>query len=324
MTKKLYEYDIDDQLEIILLIEQSEQKIARNGKPFLAITFQDKSGKMNGMYWDVKDDEAERFSPGTIVSVKGRRELYNGQPQLKIMGLQTIPADQAPSIQEFVESAPMTTEEMITEIQEVLSEIENENYARIIRYLLNKYHPQYFYSPAAKSLHHAYSGGLAFHTLSILKLAQTIVKQYSNINASLLYSGAILHDLGKIREMTGPIGTEYTIEGNLLGHIVMVDEEITLACHELEIDDRAEEIILLKHMILSHHGQLEYGSPVRPRLLEAEILNRLDDLDASITMISDALGRTNDGTFSERLFGMDNRTFYKAQSNSEDSSPKVI
>lgn len=145
----------------------------------------------------------------------------------------------------------------------------------------------------------------------MLRLAKFIAEQYPEINKPLLYSGVILHDLGKVMELSGAMSTEYTLEGNLIGHIVIVDEEITKACLALKIDDKSEDIILLKHMILAHHGQLEYGSPVRPRLREAEVLHQIDNIDASINMLNVALNRTEPGTFTERIFGMDNRAFYK-------------
>ena len=125
----------------------------------------------------------------------------------------------------------------------------------------------------------------------------------------------ILHDSGKTMELTGAIGTEYTLKGNLLGHIVIMDEEITKACEELGIDENQEDVLLLKHLVLAHHGKLEYGSPVRPQLLEAEVLHHIDLLDATITMMSNALDKTEPGAFSERVFGLDNRSFYKPLSH---------
>ncbi|EPC85478.1 3'-5' exoribonuclease yhaM, partial [Lacticaseibacillus paracasei subsp. paracasei CNCM I-4649] len=134
--------------------------------------------------------------------------------------------------------------------------------------------------------HHAFAGGLAFHTLSILRLAKSVVQQYSSLNKSLLYAGAILHDLGKTIELSGPISTDYTVEGNLIGHIVLIDEQIVLAAQQLKIDINAEDMLLLRHVVLAHHGLLEYGSPVRPELLEAQVLHDLDELDASINMMT--------------------------------------
>ena len=135
------------------------------------------------------------------------------------------------------------------------------------------------------------------------------------INSSLLYSGVILHDMGKTVELSGPTATSYTLAGNLVGHIVLIDEQIVEACHELKISENQEDVLLLRHMILAHHGLLEYGSPVRPHILEAEVLHQIDQLDASIQMLSQALKHTKPGQFSEKIFGMDGRAFYRPEND---------
>ena len=209
----------------------------------------------------------------------------------------------------------MTKEEMEEEVNQIMFDITNPYLRRIVHNILKKYQEAFFEFPAAKRHHHAFVGGLSFHTVSMLRLAKAIATQYTQINRSLLYSGVILHDIGKTMELTGAIGTEYTLKGNLLGHIVIIDEEITKACEELCIDENQEDVLLLKHVVLAHHGKLEYGSPVRPQLLEAEVLHHIDLLDATITMMSNALDKTEPGAFSERVFGLDNRSFYKPLSH---------
>lgn len=311
MVKKLYEYAMDENVDIFLLIESSKARTAKNNKQFLALTFRDKSGKMDGKYWDASDQHIETFQAGEIVHVTGKRESFNGSPQLRINSMRLTEGAEPHNVEDFVEDAPIETEDAVNELNEYLTEITNENYHNIVKFLLNKHYDAYVSSPAAKRLHHAYTGGLMFHTLSILRLEKTIIPLYEGINPSLLYAGTILHDLGKIKEMSGPVNTEYTLEGNLIGHIVIGVEEIDEACRELGIETSAEDIILLKHVILSHHGQLEYGSPKRPVLLEAGVLHALDDLDASITMVTEELAKTEPGKFSSRLFGMDNRSYYK-------------
>ena len=121
----------------------------------------------------------------------------------------------------------------------------------------------------------------------------------------------MLHDLAKVIELTGPENTEYTVRGNLIGHIALIDEENTKVLMELNIDDTREDVVVLRHVILSHHGQLEYGSPVRPRIMEAEIIHMIDNLDASMMMMTTALNLVGPGEMTNRLFAMDNRSFYK-------------
>ena len=317
MTKKLYEYNVDESFEICLLIKAADVRMAKNGNPFIAFTFQDQSGQMDGKYWSATSDDIAKYVQGKVVVVNGKREMYNNSPQIKIVNLRLTDASKGEptSASHFVEHAPMTKEEMEEEVNQIMFDITNPYLRRIVHNILKKYQEDFFEFPAAKRHHHAFVGGLSFHTVSMLRLAKAIATQYTKINRSLLYSGVILHDIGKTMELTGAIGTEYTLKGNLLGHIVIMDEEITKACEELDIDENQEDVLLLKHLVLAHHGKLEYGSPVRPQLLEAEVLHHIDLLDATITMMSNALDKTEPGAFSERVFGLDNRSFYKPISN---------
>jgi 3'-5' exoribonuclease len=209
-----------------------------------------------------------------------------------------------------MERAPIQKEAMEEEISQVLFEITNPHWNRIVRFLLNQYKKEFFEYPAAKRNHHAFAGGLAYHTTTMLRLGKAIVREYPELNASLLYAGIILHDLGKVIELSGPMSTEYTLVGNLVGHLVLVDEEITKACLALKIDEREEDVVILRHMVLSHHGLLEYGSPVRPRIMEAEILHQIDNLDASMQMLLTSIRQTEPGEYTDRIFGLDNRSFY--------------
>lgn len=311
MQKKLFEHNVDDSFEIFLLIKAADVRVAKNGKKFIAFTFQDTSGQMDGKYWDASDQDIADYTAGKIVKVSGKRELYQGNPQIKIFKMRITRSGEPDKPELYIERAPIKSDDMAEEINAALFEITNASLNRIVRYLLNRFQKEFFQYPAAKRFHHAFVGGLAFHTVSMLRIAKSVTQQYEGINKSLLYAGLILHDLGKVMELSGPVSTEYTLEGNLVGHIVILDEEVIRACSALKIDDKSEEVLLLKHMILSHHGQLEYGSPVRPKLLEAEILFQIDNLDATINMLNTSLSRTEAGAFTERLYGLDNRTFYK-------------
>ncbi|WP_313467364.1 HD domain-containing protein [Carnobacterium sp.] len=313
MDKKLFEYNVDETFELYLLIKAADIRVAKNGKKFIAFTFQDTSGQMDGKFWDASEEDIAALTAGNVVKLSGKRELYQGKPQIKIFKVRVTKAGEPNTPDLFIERAPLKKEDMMEEINETLFEITNANMNRIVRYLLNQYQKDFFQYPAAKRFHHAFMGGLAFHTISMLRIAKSIANQYEDINKPLLFSGVILHDLGKVIELSGPISTEYTLEGNLIGHIVILDEVITKACQTLKIDDKSEDVILLKHMILAHHGKLEYGSPVQPKLKEAEILFMIDNLDATINMLNGTLSRTEPGAFTERIFGLDNRIFYKPQ-----------
>lgn len=308
--KKLRDLIVDEEFQAFLLIKNADVRLAKNGKKFIAFTFQDTTGTIDGKFWDASEEEINKFEAGKVVALQGKRELYNGNPQVKIIHMRLARSDEPSEPTQYMERAPLKKEEMEEEINQTLFEIINPHWNRIVRFLLNKYQKEFFDFPAAKRNHHAFAGGLAYHTVSMLRLAKAIVKEYPELNPSLLYAGVILHDLGKVIELSGPMSTEYTLVGNLVGHLVLVDEEITKACMALKFDENEEDIVVLRHMVLAHHGLLEYGSPVRPRIMEAEILHQIDNLDASMQMMLTSLRQTQPGNYSDRIFGMDNRSFY--------------
>lgn len=313
MDKKLYEHKMDESVDIYLLVKSVEEKVTRKKKNYLALTFQDTSGEMSGNHWEATDNDIESLKPGKVVKVSGKREEYNGTPQLRINKIRLAKEGEPANPDLYIERAPMKKEKMIDLFSKAIFDITNANMNRIVRYIMNKYQKEFFQSPAAKKNHHAFLGGLAFHTVSMLNIARTIVDQYPDINQSLLFSGLILHDVGKVIELSGPTATEYTLEGKLIGHIVIVNEEISKACQQLKIDETNEDVLLLKHMVLAHHGELEYGAPVRPQIKEAEILYYIDQIDAKINMIDNALKKTESGEFTERIWALDNRSFYKSK-----------
>ncbi|KID42086.1 3'-5' exoribonuclease YhaM family protein [Fructilactobacillus fructivorans] len=314
MSKKLKEYQLDEDIDAFVLIKSADARIAKNGKQFISFVFEDNSGEIGGKLWGASNDDVKVFKSGQVVHINGKREAYQGSPQIKINHIRQTETGEPNDPSSFMQHAQMTRFEMEEYISQTIFEIINPTWNRVVRTLLKKHQDEFFTYPAAKTNHHAYAGGLAFHTISILKLAKGVAKLYPQVNPSLLYAGAILHDLGKTTELSGPVATSYTSEGDLLGHISIIDGEIVEAADQLKINQHSEDLLLLRHMVLSHHGIKEYGSPVTPELLEAQILHDLDDLDASINMITGALSDTEFGSFSKRIFGMDRNKFYKPES----------
>ena len=311
MIKILFDYKVNENLELFVLVKSAETRIAKNGKKFIAFNFSDNSGVISAKFWDASEEDIKRFVPGKVVHLTGKRENYQNNPQIKIFKLRLANADEPSDPKLYLQGAPENAAKMEEELNQYIFEITNPTWNRIVRELLKKYHDEFFSFPAAKSNHHAFAGGLAYHTLSILRLAKAVANQYDQVNPALLYAGTILHDLGKVLELSGPVATSYTLAGNLLGHIVLIDEQIMVACEQLGIDPQSEDAVLLRHMIVSHHGLLEYGSPVQPHLVEADVLHQLDNLDASLQMLQKSLSHTEPGNFSERIFGLDGRNFYR-------------
>src|SRR5690625_3641431 len=212
-------------------------------------------------------------------------------------------------VADFLEKAPVDKEQLKEKLTEAIFEMKNPSIQRIVRAFVKKYEAELFVYPAASKNHHAYVSGLAHHIVTMLQIAKGLCDIYPKLNKDLLYAGIILHDIGKIHELSGAVTTSYTVEGTLLGHISIMVGEIKEVADQLDIS--GEEVTVLQHLVLSHHGVPEWGSPKRPQVMEAEILHVIDVIDARVNMLTRALERTKPGEFTERLFALDNRSFYR-------------
>jgi len=307
--KGIVYYDVGEQVEKFLLIKSSTKGIASNGKPFLTLVLQDKSGEMEAKLWDASEEDEMTYRPEVVVRVSGDIQSFRGRNQLRIRKIRPALPNEQVKLSDFIVTAPLGKEEMMHKITEYIFAMKNPNIQRITRYLLKKYQEPFLEYPAATKNHHEYVSGLAYHVVSMLDLAKAIADLYPSLDRDLLYAGVILHDLGKVVELSGPVSTQYTLEGTLLGHISIMVTEIQKAADELGIE--GEEVIVLQHMILSHHGKAEWGSPKPPLIKEAEILHHIDNIDAKMNILDRELERVKPGEFTERIFALDNRSFYK-------------
>lgn len=307
--KKIMEHQIGEPVELFLLIKQSTKGITQQGSPFMTLILQDKSGDMEAKLWDTGDEQERLYAAATIVKVGGEVHEYRGKNQLRIKSIRPAKEEEGVTISDLVPSSAKSKEVLFEELMQYFFEMKNPHIQRITRHLLKKHQSAFLVYPAATRNHHDYVSGLLDHVVSMLKLGKAIAELYPTLNKDLLYAGIILHDVGKVIELSGPIGTQYTVEGNLLGHITIMVNEISKAADELEI--QGEELMLLQHMVLSHHGKEEWGSPKRPMLMEAEILHYIDNIDAKMNMLDRAMSKTANGEFTERIFPLDNRSFYK-------------
>lgn len=300
-----------DSVENFFLIHRATQGVTAQGKDYMTLFLQDKSGDIEAKLWTVSKEDMQILKPETIVWVKGDVINYRGRKQMKVNQFRLAKPEDGFKTQDFVDGAPLSPDEIQENISHYILDIENANLQRITRHLLKKYQDKFFTYPAASSHHHNFASGLSYHVLTMLEIAKSLCNIYPLLNRSLLYSSIILHDLGKVRELSGPVATTYTVEGNLLGHISIASDEVAEAAKELGID--GEEVMLLRHMILAHHGKMEFGSPKLPHLKEAEILFFIDNIDAKMNMFEKAFKKTDKGQFTERIFGMENRQFYNPE-----------
>lgn len=300
-----------DSVENFFLIHRATQGVTAQGKDYMTLFLQDKSCDIEAKLWTVSKEDMQILKPETIVWVKGDVINYRGRKQMKVNQFRLAKPEDGFKTQDFVAGAPLSPDEIQENISHYILDIENANLQRITRHLLKKYQDKFFTYPAASSHHHNFASGLSYHVLTMLEIAKSLCNIYPLLNRSLLYSSIILHDLGKVRELSGPVATTYTVEGNLLGHISIASDEVAEAAKELGID--GEEVMLLRHMILAHHGKMEFGSPKLPHLKEAEILFFIDNIDAKMNMFEKAFKKTDKGQFTERIFGMENRQFYNPE-----------
>jgi len=302
-------YKTGERVDLFLLVKQATKGMTTTGSPFMTLILQDKTGDIEAKLWDAKEEHERMFQPASIVRVGGDVHEYRGRNQLRIKSIRPAKPDEPVQISDLVPSAEKSKEELYEELSPYIFEITNPNIQRITRYLLKQHREAFLVYPAATKNHHDYVSGLLDHVVSMLRLGKAIAELYPTLNKDLLYAGIILHDVGKVVELSGPVGTVYTPAGNLLGHITIMVNEIAMAAKELEIE--GEEVVLLQHMVLSHHGKEEWGSPKRPMLKEAEILHYIDNIDAKMNMLNRAMSKAEPGEFTERLFPLDNRQFYK-------------
>jgi len=303
MSKGILQHDVGEQVEKFLLIKSSVKGTASNGKPFLTLILQDQSGEIEAKLWDASEADEKNYSAEKIVKVLGDIQNYRGRNQLRLRQIRPSTSTDGVNLSDFLLTAPVSKEEMLSKITQYIFEMKNPNIQRITRHLLKKYQDDFLEYPAATKNHHEFVSGLAYHVVSMLDLAKAIANLYPSLDKDLLYAGVLLHDLGKVTELSGPISTTYTVEGNLLGHInIMVSDELGIS---------GEEVVVLQHLVLSHHGKAEWGSPKPPLIKEAEILHYIDNIDAKMNMLDRALERVKPGEYTDRVFALDNRAFYK-------------
>ena len=299
-------------VEGFAVIKQCDKKMAKNGNSYLDLVLSDKDGEIFAKLWDYNEVSHGKYETDMFIKVRGVISQYNGHDQLRIERIRPVAESDNVDVADYVKSADYTGEEMFDFLVKTVNAFNDEDLKKIVTYLLENNKDKILYFPAAFRLHHAIRCGLLMHTSSIVKLCESICKVYPFVNRELLISGAILHDIAKTVEFdvkdTG-IASGYTVEGNLLGHLVMGAMMIKEAGEKLSID--SEKSMLLQHMVLSHHGEPDFGAAVRPLFLEAELLSQLDLMDARVYEIMDAVSGINKGEFTNRLWALEDRKFYK-------------
>ena len=277
-----------EKVESSFLVTKKDLARSKAGKPYLNLTLSDNTGEMEARVWEGAEEISGRFSKDDIVLVKGHAVSYRDKVQLNVSLVRRLAGDEY-SLSDYLPASAYDPLEMMAELETFVEEVPGKHIKALLKSILTdpELRDRFMKAPAAKSMHHPYLGGLLEHVLSLVRLSRPVVANYEGINLSLVTAGLILHDIGKVYELSYERSFEYTDEGRLLGHIVQGLELVQ--CHIKRLPDFPEPLaLLLKHILISHHGILEFGSPKRPKTLEALIVSHLDDMDAKVNAVTRA------------------------------------
>ena len=305
--KMISELTDHEHVEGQFLIGNVSKGVNTIGGSYFSAELRDASGAIAAKKWDATIADEQIFVSGNVIAITGETNKYKDQLQLKILTAELVPLEDI-DVERFVKAPPISKQELINRFNAHVASIKNQDCLKIINYFIKKFGEDIFSYPAAVSIHHEYSSGLLMHSVSMADLATYLCPIY-DADHDLLVTGCLLHDMGKIIELEGPIVYKYSIEGKLLGHISIMAAELRKAAQELKIE--GEIPLLLEHMVLSHHGQQEFGSPVMPLTKEALLLSLIDNLDSKMVVVNKALADVEPGNFSNKVFPLDNRAFYK-------------
>jgi 3'-5' exoribonuclease len=315
----LARFDENKSFDAVFLVLSKQQRTTRNGKPYLSLILGDNSGQIESRVWDVTDHRiAPDFAKGDVVKIRGCVSKFEGVLQLKVDMLREAAAaefDRADLLPATTYSVP----ELWAKLQQAVASFTDPDLKRLVEAVLADpvVSEAFREAPAAKQLHHAWLGGLLEHVVSLIGLADRVVPHYPMLMRDLVVTGVILHDIGKIRELAWATGFEYTLEGQLLGHIQIGASLVERTMDALPgFPPRLKTLVL--HMILSHHGKLEFGSPKLPMIPEALMLNFLDDMDAKMqTLMTEfqkaaRMGRAAD-EMTDKIWALDQRTMLNSR-----------
>jgi len=317
-NKKIKQLQAGDSVQSFFLVKSADSKTGSNNKNYLDLTLVDQTGELNAKIWDRSDEDEQQYVPNTLVRVRGTVNEWQSRLQLKIDKIRVATDEDDLDIGEFVPVAPYSPEFMYAEIESYIGKIKNQDMHNIVSSIIAAHKEKLLLYPAAKQNHHAVRSGLMYHIMTMLRMGEKASEIYVALNKDLLFAGIILHDIAKTAEMDASelgIVSEYTIEGELLGHIIqgikMIDQTATILGADPEVS------LLLQHMILSHHYEPDFGSPKRPMIPEAELLHYLDMIDARMYDMQHVLENVEDGKLSEKVWLLNNRKLYKAAMKNE-------
>ena len=302
---------IGEQIEGFFLLQDAFAKTTMSGKPFLSMVLSDCTGTIDAQIWDYTGPVTPKDT-GAVVKIRGTVSEFKGTLQITVDRLCLADTNDQYSVGDLVPTAPIDVEATWRKLLETVDTIEDRDYRSVCKEMLDKYGERVKSIPAAKSVHHSFLNGLLMHTAYMLQTADFLAGLYESvIDRSLLLAGTLLHDFAKCEEFTtSPLGlvTDYSMKGQLLGHLVMGAYEVANVAAELHVPE--EKSVLLQHLILSHHGEPEFGAAVQPMCAEGELLSYIDMIDSRMEIYRETLEEVPAGEFSRRIFALDRRIYH--------------
>ncbi len=304
-----------DEVDDYFLLKRAEIKLTHTSPPkeYLDAIISDKTGEIPAKYWDISSFEKETLNSMKLVRVVGLVQDYQGKLQVKINRIRLATDLEGVKLSDFIRAAPVSTNHLLDQLFQSATQIRHQDLKKIVLFCLEKNRKKIEEYPAAKSMHHDYLGGLAYHVNRMLELANFICQQRPFLNRDLLVAGVLLHDVAKTEEFDACLGVvaDYTTIGKLIGHISIANTMVNEAAITLDLDAKSGVVLALQHLILSHHNKGEWGSPVRPRTPEALALHLIDTLDAQLQAVEDAIEmKTPDSEWTQPIRILDNTSFY--------------
>ncbi len=298
-----------------LLVTSANKGVTEKGMNYINVTFQDKSGSIEAKKWEASDEDLTILVPGTVVMVDGRINLYKGVNQMKIQAVSKIDDISEIDFSNFQRVSPLPLDDMKKRLDAYLNSFKDKDVETIVKAVISHFYDKYVTYPAAVKIHHEFGSGILHHSLAMADLAEDVARRYPQVDRDLLVAGALMHDIGKTIEYENPLMPAQTVEGKLCGHIAIMYAEFKKIVDGLNI--KSEVPILLEHMILAHHGKLEWGSPVAPATREAWLLSQIDLIDSHMMVLDKALEPVKEGEFTPRLWVMDDVSFYKPKNRNK-------
>lgn len=299
-----------DEVEGFYILKSANPKVSANGKPFLTGALSDRSGAMELKVWDYSGPLGAP-DEGKVVKVRGTVGEYRGTLQFTAGRIRLAEDNDPVDVAALVPTAPINRDEAMDELEKWVASIEDEDYRAVAAAMLGRHGEKLYAIPAAKSVHHAFLGGLLMHTANMMKIADFLAAMYPDtIDRSLLLTGTLLHDMAKEQEFVFSqlgLAVDYSIEGQLLGHLVMGAQETAELAASLNVPE--DKSMLLRHLILSHHGEPEFGAAVRPLCAEAELLSLIDSVDSRMEIYRETYDTMDVGTFSPRIFALEKKIY---------------